>query len=221
MRSSARGRFAVRCSGALCLVLGAAVVAPVALAAAPGQYSAPDWLPFRHDVNGGGINVGCTYVVLRRIVRRPPRLLGDRLSHRHRHTRLCRRCGRRHQRHRFRFRGLRKRGRDRPRQPRDEPVRPPERDRRRQRSVGRPEFPDRAGRVERRGEHAPSPLRGVRQPSIWLRRFPGSGTNEGVPGRRAGQLPPGLRLVHLEGHALGFRAGRQRWHRVRRSRWGH
>ena len=38
------------------------MVAPAALAAAPGQYSAPEWLPFRHDVNGGGINVGCTYV---------------------------------------------------------------------------------------------------------------------------------------------------------------
>jgi hypothetical protein len=37
------------------------VVAPVALAAVPGQYGAPEWLPFRHDVNGGGINVGCTY----------------------------------------------------------------------------------------------------------------------------------------------------------------
>ena len=48
--------------GALCLVLGAAVVAPAALGALPGQYGAPEWLPLRHDASGGGINVGCTYV---------------------------------------------------------------------------------------------------------------------------------------------------------------
>ncbi len=36
-------------------------VAPAAFGAGPGQYGAPEWLPLRHDANGGGINVGCTY----------------------------------------------------------------------------------------------------------------------------------------------------------------
>ncbi len=62
MRRFAGRRLAGRCSGALCLVLGAAGVAPAALGAAPGQYGAPEWLPLRHDVNGGEITVGCTYV---------------------------------------------------------------------------------------------------------------------------------------------------------------
>ena len=38
------------------------MIAPAALGAAPGQYGAPEWLPLRHDANGGGINVGCTYM---------------------------------------------------------------------------------------------------------------------------------------------------------------
>ena len=29
--------------------------------AVPGRYSAPEWLPLRHDVGGGAIEVGCTY----------------------------------------------------------------------------------------------------------------------------------------------------------------
>jgi hypothetical protein len=33
----------------------------MAQAAGPGQYSAPEWLPLRHDASGGGIKVGCTY----------------------------------------------------------------------------------------------------------------------------------------------------------------
>ncbi len=38
------------------------MVAPTALGAVPGQYGAPEWLPLRHDVGGGEITVGCTYV---------------------------------------------------------------------------------------------------------------------------------------------------------------
>ena len=62
LRSQARGRTAIRCSGALCLVLGSVVLAPAVQGAAPGQHSAPEWLPLRHDVAGGGVKVGCTYV---------------------------------------------------------------------------------------------------------------------------------------------------------------
>ncbi len=40
-----------------------AVAAPSAVhAAAPEHYGAPEWLPLRHDANGGGITVGCTYM---------------------------------------------------------------------------------------------------------------------------------------------------------------
>ena len=42
-------------------MLGAAVAPVTAQAAVPGRYSAPEWLPLRHDVGGGGIKVGCTY----------------------------------------------------------------------------------------------------------------------------------------------------------------
>jgi Peptidase family M23 len=45
----------------LCLVVGSVLAPPAAVGAPPGQYSAPEWLPLRHDVNGGGVKVGCTY----------------------------------------------------------------------------------------------------------------------------------------------------------------
>ena len=38
------------------------MASPAAQGAIPGQYGAPEWLPLRHDVNGGGITVGCTYL---------------------------------------------------------------------------------------------------------------------------------------------------------------
>ena len=62
MRRLSRRRGALRYSGAVCLAVGAFVVPPAAHGAAPGQYSAPEWLPLRHDVAGGGVTVGCTYV---------------------------------------------------------------------------------------------------------------------------------------------------------------
>ena len=123
--------------------------------------------------------------VLRRAVRRPPRLLGDRLPGLHRHRRSM------------------------PPAPGfatnvtgagyegygnvvvvdhgnqwEEPVRPPERGPRRPAASGSTRTTMiGTDRFQRRGEHAPSPLRGVGERPIWLGRIPRSRANEGVPGR--------------------------------------
>ncbi len=196
------------------------MVAPVALAAAPGQYSAPEWLPFRHDVNGGGINVGCTYVSSDGLCAghhgywaidfltatgTPVYAAGAGIA-----TNVT-------------GSGFEGYGNaivvDHGNHGTSLYAHLSEV------LVGSGQWVDQNSMIGRVGSSggANTPHLHYEESAstpIWLRRIPRSGPNEGVPGGRAGHLPPGVRFVHLEGHALGIRPRRQRWHRVRRSSVG-